>query len=368
MASVQKHGTTWRYTISRMVNGKLKPIRKGGFKTKKEAQIAAAEVEAKLNKGIVPHLRPEPFDEYFEGWLKLYKTDIAKNTLERYLNTLETIKKYFAGVAIQNITKRSYQAFLNEYAANHAKESTRKLNTHIRACIKDAIDEGIIQTDFTRKVTITGSVPAKKPEEKHLNYFDSKRLLNELYNNPSTLTHSLVLLGLTSGMRFAEMVGLIRKDFNFKTNEITINKTWGYTNKMHEGFGPTKNEQSNRIIKMDKKTMDHFNGLFKKIPDNIHGLVFYSPQSKYKVLSNNAANKTLKNLLDKLNIEPISVHGLRHTHASILLYRGVSIYYVAERLGHADIETTMTTYAHILKELRKKDEAKTAAIFQSMVG
>jgi len=58
---------------------------------------------------------------------------------------------------------------------------------------------------------------------------------------------------------------------------------------------------------------------------------------------------------------------LRHTHASILLYKKVTIYYVSERLGHADIETTLQSYAHIVKELRKQDEKSTIKIFEVMV-
>lgn len=52
----------------------------------------------------------------------------------------------------------------------------------------------------------------------------------------------------------------------------------------------------------------------------------------------------------------ISIHGLRHTHASVSLYKKVSIYYVSERLGHSDIETTMNEYSHVLKEIREDDE------------
>lgn len=74
MASIQKRGKTYQFTVSYMVNGVSKPIRKGGFKTKKEAQIAAVEIEAQLSKGILPHLKPMPFDEYFEKWFKLYKS------------------------------------------------------------------------------------------------------------------------------------------------------------------------------------------------------------------------------------------------------------------------------------------------------
>ncbi|MCR8635778.1 tyrosine-type recombinase/integrase [Paenibacillus radicis (ex Xue et al. 2023)] len=365
MASYQKRGKTWQYTISRIINGKPEPIRKGGFTTKTEAKAAAADVESNLNKGIVPHLKPEPFDKYFANWVSVYKKGVGKNTLARYLTTQQTIDEHFAGVAIQSITKRSYQEFLNKYANSHAKDTTRKLNTHIRACVRDAIDEGVIHMDFTRSAILSGSVPPKRPEEKHLNYFESKRMIRAL-DQPTELSHYLILLGLTSGMRFGEMVGLTRADFNFENNEISVNKTWGYTNKMHEGHGPTKNDKSVRKIKMDTKTMNVFKAWFNTALDNIHKLVFYSSASKYKVLSNGGANKTLENLLKKLNISPISIHGLRHTHASILLYKKVSIYYVSERLGHGDIETTMSHYAHIVKELREQDENSTVAIFGEM--
>ncbi len=363
MASYQKRGKTWQYTIS----AKPKPIRKGGFRTKKEAQVAATEVEAELRRGIVPQIKLVPFDEYFESWLKVYKRDVGKNTLERYLNTLSTIKEYFAGKPIQNIDKRLYQEFLNKYGEGHAKESTRKLNTHIRACVKDAVDEGLIRVDFTRGAKITGK-EGKRPEEKHLDYGESQRLLLELYKRlAESEVYYLLLLALTSGLRFAEIVGLTRKDFDFTNNIISINKTWGYTKKMHKGFGPTKNPQSVRKIRMDSKTMSVFKNLFESKPDNIHRLIFYSPKSKYKVISNAGANKALEKILLDLRIEPITVHGLRHTHASVLLYQGISIYYVSERLGHADIETTMNTYAHVVKELREKDEDQTTNIFEKMV-
>lgn len=369
MASYQKVGKTWQYCVSRMVNGKYSPIRKSGFKTKKEAQVAAAEIEADLRKGIAPQLKSILFVDYFAEWIELYKKKgKAKNTYKRYLNSLETVREYFPSEFIQDVNKRTYQAFLNKYGETRAKDTTRKLNTHIRACVKDAVDEGIIRTDFTRGTVATGSIPSKRPEEKHLNYFDSKRLLKLIYDSIDTKTHYLVLLGLVSGMRFAEMVGLTKDDFNFKRCEISISKTWGYTNKMHDGFGPTKNEASIRTIKMDKQTMDTFKVFIDQLPPNPYNLVFFSPHSKYKVISNNAANKALSGLLKKLNIEPISIHGLRHTHASILLYKKVSIYYVSERLGHSDIDTTLQTYAHILKELREQDEKSTAKIFESMVG
>lgn len=369
MASIQKRGKTYQFTVSRVVNGKQKPIRKGGFRTKREAQIATAEVEAELLKDATPNLKPVPFDGYFEKWLSLYKTNVNSNTLERYRDTLRTVKDCFGSNSpIQNINKPSYQAFLNEYGKTHAKQSTRKLNTHIRACVKEAIDEGFIRVDFTRGAVLTGYA-GKRPEEKHLDYQESQRLLQALYIlKNKTITHYLLLLGLTSGMRFAEMVGLTRKDFNFFNNTININKSWGYTKQMHEGFGPTKNEQSVRVIKMDNKAKNTFKNLFDTTPENIHKLVFYSASSKYKVISNGNANKVLKGILTKMDIDPISVHGLRHTHASVLLYEEISVYYVSKRLGHGDIETTLNTYSHVVKELEEREQVKSVSVFEKMLG
>ncbi|MEC1718421.1 site-specific integrase [Schinkia azotoformans] len=368
MASIQKRGKTYQFTVSHTVNGKSKPIRKGGFRTKKEAQLAAAEIESQLSKGVLPHLTPVPIDEYFDKWVKLYKTNISVTTRKHYEYTSRAIRTYFESKPLQEITRHDYQMFINEFGSNKAKETVEKVNTHIRACVKDAVDEQIIHRDFTRNAVITWTTPSKKSDEKHLNYKESEMLLKEICKRlDQGLGYSLLLLGLTSGMRFGELVGLTRSDFDFDNNTIRINKTWGYLKRHPEGFGPTKNEQSNRLIKMDGKTMGHFKNFFKNMPTNIHQLVFYSPSSKYKVISNTNANKLLRKVLTELKIDPISMHGLRHTHASVLLYKKVSIYYVSERLGHGDIDTTLREYTHVIKELREKDELGTINTFERMI-
>lgn len=67
--------------------------------------------------------------------------------------------------------------------------------------------------------------------------------------------------------------------------------------------------------------MDIFKQLFETSPTNKYDLVFFSPFSKYNVITNTDANKLIKKLLIELNIELITFHGLRHTHVSILLYK-----------------------------------------------
>lgn len=368
MASFQKRGKTWQYTVSRIIDGKSKPIRKSGFSTKKEAQVAAAEVEAKLNKGLNPIIKLEPINSYFKKWVELYKSDNSKATQVHYAHTLKVIEKYFGSTPLQHIKKSDYQAFLNNYSKTKAKETVKKINAHIRACVREAVDEGIIQSDFTRRATLGGN-DSKKRIDKHINYLESKRLSKALYEalqEEHRAVYYIILLALKSGMRFAEIIALQRKDFDFKNNTIDISKTWGYTSSFEEGEKKTKTETSNRTIKMDKPTMDMFQKYFDETPENIHKLVFYNPSSKYKVFSNTGVNKALKKLLTDLNIDEISIHGLRHTHASILFYKGISVQYISERLGHADVDTTIRIYTHLIKELREEDEKNTMNILAAL--
>lgn len=92
---------------------------------------------------------------------------------------MEKLVTYFNDRAIQEITKREYQQFLNDMGKQFAKTTNRKMNDFIRTCIKEAIDEGLIKTDFTRNVTITG-LASKKSSEKFLDYKSSQKLLKYL--------------------------------------------------------------------------------------------------------------------------------------------------------------------------------------------
>lgn len=369
MASYTKRGNSWQYTISRTINGKQNPIRKGGFRTKKEAQEAALLMELDLKNGVLDPQKEYPIEKYFMEWYKTYKRDISNITLNSYKASHNKLLKYFGDKAIQNITKREYQQFLNSMGEQFAKTTNRKMNGFIRTCIREAIDEGLIKTDFTRNVTITG-LASKKSSEKFLDYEASRQLLNYLHNHLNDgLEYLMLIVALTSGMRYGELVGLSIEDINFKENTIKIYRQWRY--KENGGFGPLKNESSERTIGLDKKTMYILKKRVLKIknhPQNENHLVFYAPDSPIQVITNDRLNDVLRASIKKLKIKPvITVHGLRHTHASVLLYKDISVLYVSERLGHASIDITTSTYAHLLKELRERDSSKTISIFEELL-
>ncbi|VDG99435.1 Integrase [Lysinibacillus sphaericus] len=218
-------------------------------------------------------------------------------------------------------------------------------------------------------MTITGSL-GKKNSEKFLDYTSSQLLLQDLHKNlDKGIENIMLILALSTGLRYGELIGLCINDLDFKNNRIKVHHQWQY--KEGGGFGTLKTEKSERTISTDKLTMNalkkHINTV-KNDQANIHDLVFFEPTSEISVVTNDKLNDSLRATLNRLGIRPlITVHGLRHTHSSILLYKGISILYVSERLGHSNIDITTSTYAHVLKELRERDSVHSSEIFEQLL-
>ena len=155
-----------------------------------------------------------------------------------------------------------------------------------------------------------------------------------------------ILLVAKTGMRFSEALALTPKDFDFSHQTLYINKTWDYKGK--GGFQPTKNKSSVRKIQIDWQLVIQFSELIKGLPMD-------QPIFVKSTVYNSTVNDILCRHCEKNNIPVISIHGLRHTHASLLLFAGVSIASVAKRLGHSSMTTTQKTYLHIIQELENKD-------------
>ena len=156
-----------------------------------------------------------------------------------------------------------------------------------------------------------------------------------------------ILLIAKTGMRFSEALALTPKDFDFSHQTLSINKTWDY--KGDGGFLPTKNKSSVRKVQIDWQTVIQFSELVKGLPEDKP--IFVTKEHVY----NSTVNDILERHCKKAGVPVISIHGLRHTHASLLLFAGVSVGSVARRLGHASMTTTQKTYLHIIHELENQD-------------
>ncbi len=284
--------------------------------------------------------------DYYKKWITVYKEGaIRPVTMKKYKMASQWLEKLVPELLINDLDRIAYQQLLNDYALSHERQTTMDFHHHVKCAILDAVDEGLIPRDPTRKAIIKGKKPRdKKP--KYLNQFELHKLLEDLDLSQNINWDWFILLVAKTGMRFSEALALTPKDFDLSHQILSVSKTWDY--KGEGGFLPTKNQSSVRKIPLDWQTVMQFAGLLKDLPEDepifVRGKIY-----------NSTLNAILERHCKHAGIPIISIHGLRHTHASLLLFAGVSIASVARRLGHASMTTTQKTYLHIIQELESKD-------------
>lgn len=303
------------------------------------------------------------FCEYFDKWINTYKSgNVRKATLEKYHNTSTSLKKIAPLIKISELDRQTYQNIINAYAQNHEKVTTSDFHTQLKACIADMLDEGSITRDPTKKAVIKGKEPREK-KPKYLSQFETQCLIRALDLGDAINIDYLIFLLIKTGLRYAEALGLTAEDFDFEAQSIVVNKTWDYKSLGGGGFAPTKNASSIRTVQVDWKTLQKFTPLLKDIPPKETVFLYGTGR---KNLCNSFVNDVLTKRCQEAKIPCIGVHGLRHTHASLLLAGGVSIASVSKRLGHSNMATTQKVYLHIIKELENKDNGLTIASMMNL--
>ncbi|MCU4706949.1 site-specific integrase [Mycoplasma sp. CSL7503-lung] len=288
------------------------------------------------------------FSEYFKNWITVYKKGSITNiSYSKYELTLKWVNRISPNLKMNDLNRLEYQKILNEYALYHERQTTMDFHHHLKACLLDAFDEGYLSNDPTRKAVIKG-IPERKKKIKFLSQFELQSLIKKLKIQGSINYDWLILLIAKTGLRFSEALALTPADFDLNKQLLNINKTWNY--KESKGFAPTKNKSSIRKIQLDWLTASQFAFMIKDLP--IDKPIFIKKSGR---IFNSTINDILERRCKSANIPVITVHGLRHTHASILLYAGVSIASVAKRLAHASMNTTERVYLHVISELENKD-------------
>ena len=353
MASIYKRGKTWAYKVYYYDNGKQKAVSKSGFKTKAEAKDASVIRENEMLQGKNFSKERTFLADYMENWRKLYKENvISPKTLQQIRIVTNYVKENY-NLMLKDITHENYQEFLNKVAENHAKETVKKYHTYVKAALKYAIRTNILSVNPAEGSILKGvESKTKKEELKFLSLDEFKALEEALVKDirADYTTRYIILFSMYTGARFGECLGLTWDCVDFENEKIKIEKGFDYqfTNDFTEG----KTKSSKRTIDVSQKILT----LLDELP-RTKNVVF-------ERVSNNAVNKSLQKALLRAGIKKkVTFHALRHTHASILLSKGVQLLTVSKRLGHADPNITLQTYAHILDEMKDSESDKIKQIF-----
>lgn len=248
----------------------------------------------------------ELFCEYYAKWISVYKEGaIRKVTLDKYLMTQRWLVKLVPDLKVCDLSRITYQQLLNDYAITHERQTTMDFHHQLKGAILDAVDEGIIPRDPTRKAIIKGKTPNENKKIKYLNQFELHTLISILDLKSEINWDWFILLVAKTGLRFSEALALTPKDFDFAHQSVSVSKTWNY--KGDGGFLPTKNKSSVRKVQIDWQLVIQFSELIKGLPEEEPIFV------KGKVY-NSTVNDILSRYCKKANVPVISVHGLRHPY------------------------------------------------------
>jgi integrase len=246
------------------------------------------------------------FCDYYEQWVAVYKEGAVRPvTLDKYKMTLSWVKKLAPTLKLCEVSRVTYQQLLNDYAVGHERQTTMDFHHQLKGAIMDAVDDGLIVKDPTRKAIIKGKPPVPK-KVKYLNQFELHLLLSDLDLQGKLNWDWMILLIAKTGIRFSEALAITPADFDFSHQMLSINKTWDY--KGNGGFLPTKNKSSVRKIQIDWQTVIQFAALVKDVPEDKPIFVF--KEHAY----NSTVNDVLERHCDRAKIPVISVHGLRHPY------------------------------------------------------
>lgn len=120
------------------------------------------------------------FCDYYKQWIDTYKEGAIRSvTMKKYIMTHIWLEKLVPTLKVSEFTRTIYQQLLNSYAEFHEHQTTMDFHHHVKCAILDAVDEGLISRNPTRKAIIKGKQPSEK-KTKYLNQFELQKLLAHL--------------------------------------------------------------------------------------------------------------------------------------------------------------------------------------------
>ena len=200
----------------------------------------------------------------------------------------------------------------------------------------------------------------KKGEYLNVSYKHRKRDIDRKYYKKEY--YALIYLAFASGMRISELCSLRWDDINFAERYLEVK--W-----------VLKTKNSKRKINLDKNTMSVleefrvFQNQFTKdntMPFKKKNNLVFTTGVGAKIDPNNFRYYYWPKMLEAASLpENFRIHGMRHTHATLLLKNGINIKVISQRLGHSTVEFTLKTYAHVIEEMEETAAAKWEKIIRN---
>jgi integrase len=231
-----------------------------------------------------------------------------------------------------------------------APKTVRHIGTMLYTALSDAERLGMLKKHpMANKRVLLPKLPKRKPP-----VLDEERLRMLFERARSTRLFPFIVLAAATGCRRGELLALTWPDIDFTTGLLQISKSLEQTRAGGLRVKTTKSEEPRElgvpewaldVLKEHLVQQERDRAMFGQAYAG-HNLVFCQPNGEY--YSPDRLGARVVELMRKVGLHRVSLHSLRHSHASILLSKGVPAAVVAQRLGHADQNITLSIYSHAL--------------------
>jgi integrase len=201
-------------------------------------------------------------------------------------------------------------------------------------------------------------VKPPRPERREIKILGKDEISTLLKAAKGTLLFLPVLVAVTTGLRRGELLGLRWSDLDLKAGTLTVNQSIERI-KGKIAFKAPKTKTSRRSITLPAATVEALEEhratqaeerMRLGLGRDPRGLVF--TRADGEPLDADSLTKAFGRLVAGVRVTPITFHGLRHTHISHLLMDGVHVKVVSERVGHANVNTTLSVYSAYIPSMQ----------------
>lgn len=269
------------------------------------------------------------------------------------------MKPLLGKYTLNSLNKYTYiREYINVLLEKYEPSTVALFNRLFKIAINAAVDDEIIPRNRFNKITIE--------QDKELDNFLTPGELNVLLDtakkHDNITNYTSFLLLAYSGLRKSEALGLIWKNSDLKKKTLTVEST-----RDRYGHSSPKTKNSYRTFSIND-ILVHQLQVYQKWCietkfaygmklDKDSDFVFISHQGGTPMGANTTHYlfKRIYKQAEKngINIKQISPHGLRHTHATILINLGIPPKTIADRLGNS-VEMIYNVYSHSFKEFEDK--------------
>ena len=298
-------------------------------KTRASEKEAYEELQQKIREKLEDKIELKTIGYYKKEFLEIKKNTVSVGTLSLYKIRLNLLDD---DVNIKEITKLEYEKKLNQYREIYSPRNIQLIKTIFNIFFK--FIKSFYVPNFDVVLEFSLSKEDKFKERQKIKYIETNKIQEVLESITHPITKDFVTVQLLTGLRVGELLAITPEDIDIENKTLSVNKT-----KHASGiFTSPKTLSSIRTIEINDDTL--------KI------LMRYISASE-TVFDTNSA--TISYNLKKVDL---STHMFRHTHVALLVEAGVPIKVISERLGHANVDTTLSIYTHVTEnmklDLRKK--------------